>query len=356
MGKKTILHCIYSLGRGGAETMLLATLKELTEYNHVVVTLADDNHFAHLPGNCRHISLGMKNTKQLPLLRNNFRKLIRMEKPVLVHSHLYWPTILCRVSVRKEIPLVTTIHTSVGSAGDYKKKYIRLLDKYSFRKRPSYIIAVSEGVLKDYISLIPASSQQAEVIYTFVDEEKIQHKINLDTEGRFRFVCTGALRVQKNMERLIQLWPDEHNGFDLDIYGDGPLKTSLEKMAAGQTAVKLKGEVDNIEEVLPQYDGYISGSAVEGFSLSILEAMGTGIPLLLNDIASFREQCGETATYFHIQVSKEGFLETLQKFQSQSALRAEMAMKALELFQQNYSRIKHINALRNIYNNQINAH
>ena len=43
--KKTILHIINYLGRGGAEVMLVKVLKELKEYNNIVVTLNPENHF-----------------------------------------------------------------------------------------------------------------------------------------------------------------------------------------------------------------------------------------------------------------------------------------------------------------------
>jgi hypothetical protein len=45
MQKKTIVHIIQSLGRGGAETMLVTVLKNLTNYNNIVVTLEATNHF-----------------------------------------------------------------------------------------------------------------------------------------------------------------------------------------------------------------------------------------------------------------------------------------------------------------------
>ena len=37
MAKKTVLHIIYDLGRGGAEMMLVKVIKELTEYNNIII-------------------------------------------------------------------------------------------------------------------------------------------------------------------------------------------------------------------------------------------------------------------------------------------------------------------------------
>ena len=43
--KRTILHIIDYMGRGGAEVMLVKVLKELKEYHNIVVTLNPQNHF-----------------------------------------------------------------------------------------------------------------------------------------------------------------------------------------------------------------------------------------------------------------------------------------------------------------------
>ena len=41
--KKTILHIIDNLGRGGAETMLVTVVKQLSAYNNIIVTLYPEN-------------------------------------------------------------------------------------------------------------------------------------------------------------------------------------------------------------------------------------------------------------------------------------------------------------------------
>lgn len=43
--KKTILHIIDNLSRGGAETMLVAVTKNLPDYHNIIVTLNEVNEF-----------------------------------------------------------------------------------------------------------------------------------------------------------------------------------------------------------------------------------------------------------------------------------------------------------------------
>ncbi|MBC8033315.1 MAG: glycosyltransferase, partial [Chitinophagaceae bacterium] len=143
--KKTIVHIIYNLGRGGAETMLVATLKELNEYNNILVTLYPDNHFGTDLPCSKYICLGVRSLPLLPLYSLKLRKIIRDNKADMVHSHLFWPTFLSRLAVPKNIPLVTTIHAFIASSVEYKRWYIKWLDQFSYRMRKNIIIAVAKG-------------------------------------------------------------------------------------------------------------------------------------------------------------------------------------------------------------------
>jgi L-malate glycosyltransferase len=78
------------------------------------------------------------------------------------------------------------------------------------------------------------------------------------------------------------------------IVGDGPQLSELESLSAnlGLTQrVKFIGAVDN--PGLPKYlnasDLYVSPSHSDGTSLSLLEAMGCGLPVVVTDIESIRE-------------------------------------------------------------------
>ncbi|MGI8582248.1 MAG: glycosyltransferase, partial [Chitinophagaceae bacterium] len=115
MNKKTILHIIYNLGRGGAETMLVTIVKELTDYNNIVVTLFPHNHFKDKLRSDKYYCLGLTSIIHLPLARNSLRKIIKENNVDIVHSHLFWPTILARMATPKNIPLITTIHAFIAT-------------------------------------------------------------------------------------------------------------------------------------------------------------------------------------------------------------------------------------------------
>ncbi|MEO7265730.1 MAG: glycosyltransferase family 4 protein [Ferruginibacter sp.] len=348
--KKTIVHCIYNLGRGGAETMLVGVLKELKDYNNIVVTLFDDNRFGEKLECDKYICLNLRSLYSLPLAAGKLKNIIKENKAAIVHSHLFWPTLLARYATPKSIPLITTIHTSIASSNDYRKWHTRWLDKLSYRSRPSTIIAVSDAVLQDYFSLLKLKPGKHYVLHTFAGDSGIQQKISWTAGPTFKFISTGALRKQKNYAFLIDAFSMlKLQPVELHIYGSGPQQNVLEDLIESKTVkVFLMGEVENVYEILAGYDGYISASELEGFSLSILEAMAAKLPLLLSDIPSFREQCDNSAIYFDLN-DNQALVTKIKSFVINRERREIKAEQAFRRFNENYTLPQHVKALREIY-------
>ena len=165
MQKKTILHFIYSLGRGGAETMLVQVLKELKEYNNIVVTLYEDNHFVNELECSEYICLNKHSLLGIPASILKFRQLVKKYNPDLVHSHLILPNFVARIGTPSRIPLISTIHNSISHDFDYKKWFIRWLDKFTYHSRKSVIIAVSKVAMIDYVTFLKVKPKNIYLLY-----------------------------------------------------------------------------------------------------------------------------------------------------------------------------------------------
>ena len=71
-----------------------------------------------------------------------------------------------------------------------------------------------------------------------------------------------------------------------DIYGKGKDEDRLKKLIEDNDAkgyISLKGH-QNLDDVYVQYDAYLSASTSEGFGLSLLEAIGSGLPIIGFDV------------------------------------------------------------------------
>jgi len=351
--KKQIVHFIFNLSRGGAETMMVRVIRELPEYEHVVVTLFPGNNFGDELQCKKWICLNIKSLIALPLAFFKFRKLVKTEKPDLVHTHLFWPTLVARLSLPKKIPLITTIHAFIATSVEYRHWYIRFLDRLTYQFRKSIIIVVAKGALEEYFSFLKLKPYKAYALYTFVDVDRfnVAHATPAKTGDVFKLVAVGALRLQKNYPYIIDAMAlIKDKNIELDIYGTGNLKDQLQAQI-NQTGAKvfLKGEVNNIEEIIPQYDLFVMSSTFEGFSLGILEAMAMRMPLLLSDISSFKEQCEDKAWYFSLSNPQDAASQIALLSTADKNLLFEKAEAGRLRATSNFTLDQHIAGLRKIY-------
>lgn len=348
--KPTILHVIYNLGRGGAETMLVGVLKELNEYNNIVVTLSPINEFTNELECDQLICLNFPSLYHLPKAVLKLKKLVNEYKPTLVHSHLPLSNFIARLATPVKIPLITTIHTAISASIDYKKRYIRLLDRFTFFYRTSTIIAVSNQALQDYFTVLNIKKAVGTVIYTFVDGNRFINQDKKLRTANFKLVCIGSLRKNKNYDYLIEAFQGLKNtNITLDIYGQGPayhdLQTSITNTGVH---IELKGQVKNIPEILPQYDMFVMPSKYEGFSLSVLEAMAAKLPLFLSDIPSFKEQCDDCAIYFNLSDPKDFAVKLLDLMKDSSSLEL-LGNKGFNRMIHNFTLSHHVKKIKQLY-------
>ncbi|MEE5988109.1 accessory Sec system glycosyltransferase GtfA [Ligilactobacillus equi] len=97
----------------------------------------------------------------------------------------------------------------------------------------------------------------------------------LASEKHLNWVVEAVVKAKKTLPELT-----------LDIYGKGGEEETLKKLITqlgAQDYIHLKGHQD-VTEIYTQYQVYISGSTSEGFGLSLLEAIGSGLPIIGFDV------------------------------------------------------------------------
>ena len=351
--KKTVVHFIHDLGRGGAEMMLVKVIKELKDYNNIVVTLSPKNHFENELQCDKYYCLNLRSILFFPLAVLQLKKIITENKVDIVHSHLFWPTFIARLATPGKIPLITTIHAFISNSIEYRKKYMRILDKLTYRLRKNVIVAVADGALEEYFSELNLTPHKAYSLYTFVDLHEI-NSINETAEvkdkSKVRVVAVGALRAQKNYRYLLEAFKKlKDEDIILDIYGEGNLQNELENtISENDLKINLKGEIKNVVPELRKYDLFVMSSTFEGFSLSVLEAMASQTPLLLSDIKSFREQCADTAVYFNLDDVND-FVSKIKSLSKNKLQLMQIAGQARERVTKNFTLDIHMKGLRSIY-------
>lgn len=115
-------------------------------------------------------------------------------------------------------------------------------------------------------------------------------------EHEVAIVMVGRLWRQKNPECLvraaIRLLKDGHNTARFYLIGDGELRESLEKLVREhglEHAICFLGWRDDVDKLLGAMDVFVLPSRWEGMPLAILEAMASGLPVVVSDIPGNRD-------------------------------------------------------------------
>ena len=112
-----------------------------------------------------------------------------------------------------------------------------------------------------------------------------------------RLVFAGRLTDQKDplfaLTLVRRLMADGDRPVRLDIVGDGPLRGDLERELVRNPAlaavVRVVGFVPSLGPVFADADVFVAPARFEGLPFTPLEALASGLPLVLSDIAPHRE-------------------------------------------------------------------
>ena len=302
---ETLLHIIDNLSIGGAEILLKNTIDSLPEFEHIVVYLnegPDQKIFDSKK--IKYYNLNHTGWASLPATILKLRNLVRSESPLLVHSHLIISTLVARLSVPATIPLVSTLHSELSMDAFSQNKLSLWLEKLTLKKRHS-LVAVSNHVMQDYLKSVSFSGKKF-VLYNFLTDVFFDGPKKKSPATFLKCVAVGNLKTAKNYDYLLDIF--KHPGLTnihLDIYGTGDLEAALQdKINKEKLPVTLKGNGSDPHVFLKEYDLFIQASSHEGFGLSVIEAMASGLPVLLSDIPVFREVTNNHAHFFPLNNAK----------------------------------------------------
>lgn len=128
-----------------------------------------------------------------------------------------------------------------------------------------------------------------------------------------KILCVGRLVEQKNYEYLINEFKLSKNNLEIDIIGEGHLKSKLLKLSnINQLKINFIGNVkhDQLLKIYQNYKFYILPSLYEGNPKTLLEAMGSGCIVLASNIENNLEVISDKVTGFIFDL-KQGHLFNL---------------------------------------------
>jgi glycosyltransferase involved in cell wall biosynthesis len=326
------------------------SIELLPEFDHTVVSLAplvNDKNVANITS-AEVVSLDHTGWKSLPRSMIKLRRIIRKQKPLLVHSHLFYSTICARLAVPSGIPLISSLHSLYSRDAFSKNKKSLLAERFTLRDRHA-IIAVSKGVLKDYLDYVPFKGKSF-ILHNFLPSGMFVQQPEIQENEQARFIAIGNLKEAKNYPFLLQVFRClKKENVRLDIYGTGYMQQELQEVIdKEELPIKLCGWAVDLPSILRRYDYFIQASSHEGFGISVIEAMASGLPVFLSDIPVFKEITNGNAHFFPLndpKLAAQLIWKNIKDTQSTTRIVSE----GLEYVRKQYSADLYHNRLLQIY-------
>ncbi len=248
----------------------------------------------------------------------------------------------------------------------YKKQDLYQLKYWTMTSAmgASKILTISEHSKKDICSLYAVSPDKVVVTYPGYDKDRFSPKVK---PGKFKgkyFVFLGTLQPKKNIERLVEAFSRiEDDSIKLVIVGminegrGGWMNQSIfdkVKDLRLEDRVIFTGYVPD-NEVPGIFKGalaYVLPSLYEGFGIPPIEAMATGVPVVVSKVSSLPEICGEAAIYienpYDIDSIKRGLDHVLKMTKTEREKRVDLGEKWVKRYNWEDTAKKTLEVLKNV--------
>ncbi len=210
----------------------------------------------------------------------------------VLHCHQYSSFIYGRIAALRHPPL-RIVYTEHGRLSDAPPSAKRRLVNPILSLFPGSIVAVSRD-LRDYLVESGFPRRRVGVLFNGIQPGRpadatarglVRQSLGLDTT-KFTVGTVARLNPVKDLGLLLEAFGSLfrcHPEVALVIVGDGPDRRTLERNAQDlgcAAGVHFIGHRDDARQLLPALDVYVNCSITEGMSVTILEAMAAGLPVV----------------------------------------------------------------------------
>ncbi len=317
---------ISELGVGGAEVVAVTLATAAAARGHdVVVASGPGHHIDQLRhAGVQHLPVPLVGRNPVDLARTVAR-LRSVARPDLVHAPNPKATLLARLAVGGEVPVLTTLH---GVPTAERARAARILRWASDR-----VVAVSPHVA-DGLARDGFPEVRTDVVTNAVQplpsypRALARAELGLPQDVLVG-LCPARMVDQKRHDLLVEAWSWIGDRAVLLLAGDGPRRADVDaavrRLGLGPS-VRLLGERPDMARLLAASDFLVLPTDWEGLPISVLEAFAAGVPVVASRVAGLVEHFAG-AVRFVEPGSVGSLVEGLHEVLGSPALRSGLAAR-----------------------------
>lgn len=347
-----VVHVVGQLRMGGMEKLLLEfghhADRERFELRFVSLesrgVLADELEALGWPVTALEMSPGIRFGTVFQLYR-----LLHEWNSDVVHCHntrsLFHGGLAARLARVKRV-----VHTRHGQ--DFQIKWTGKLAFALATRTADSVVCVSHdsaaGAVSDGIS-----PNRVKTVWNGIDCERFARA---DVTGTGPIIAVGRLSPEKDFATMLHaaaLVAREDPQFQLWIAGDGVCRAQLDELVKElklESNVQLLGEVRDIPNLLRQGRAFAMSSRTEGISLTLLEAMAAGLPIVATHVGGNPEVVVDGVTGVLVPAGDRVRLATeLARMWIDPARRLSMGLAGRERVERHFSVRTMVSAYERLY-------
>jgi glycosyltransferase involved in cell wall biosynthesis len=299
---------------------------------------------------------------------------IREQGPDIVHTHRLKENILGSLAalLAGNRPTIRTVHGAPEHRPPWwrvPKHILFTLDRIVARLLQKRIISVSVELKKRLQGQFPPS--KIRVIENGIDLDTVQRQSRKEwsfpDSGEKQFIVgfAGRLVPVKRVDLMLRAAAylrinHPQIGICFLVYGDGPLRASLEKLNSelGTTdRVHFRGPSDDIAERIREMNALIVTSDHEGLPMVVLEAMALQVPVIAHAAGGLPELLdnGVCGILVH-EHNPAGYANAILDLTSNPDKQTQLAAAGLERVRERYSAERNAEAYYKEYVDLVTIH
>ncbi|SCX95296.1 glycosyltransferase [Flavobacterium anhuiense] len=373
MNKIKVAHILHSVG--GVDVSLRQILHNLDTENfeNIVIHGNSDTQNEFVDKDAKPIGY-----YRLPIYREiSFRydlsailkawKIIRKEKPDLIHSHSTKGGVIGRIV--GFLTGVKVLHTpqafSFLSAESKTKRSFFLKIEKLLSKGKTVLVASSQSELNRAVNEVGFPKSKTNLFNNAIEPIEKIYDLSIPKTWPDQYLCTvGRPCYQKNIEELIEVLYELNKIVDvhLVILGLGHHADHIRQVEDLIEKLNLKNKVtllnwttrEDVLNIISKSKIYLSTARYEGLPYSVIESLALSIPSIVSDCDGNRDLIVNNYNGYCIKENNTvEFSKKINVLLQDEKLYNEFSKNAKETFEKNHNIYKKIKDLESIYREQL---
>lgn len=332
-----IIQVVPYFGLGGAEIMCENLVYELKTLGHQVIAISLFDTQTPITERLKENGidvryLGKKRGFDVSVYKK-LRIIFSEEKPDVIHTHIHTTQYVFPIAKKMHIKVIHTVHSVATKEAS---KLLQIFNGIFYRRFNVVPVALSNNIRCTIRDVYHLKTDEIPVVFNGVDLSKCRVKDDYSSNGVFKIVHVGSFLEVKNHIGMINAFEIFHNKYpnsELHLIGDGERRVCVEKFVRDKNLnnfIIFHGFQSNVHEFLHDMDVFTLPSLYEGVPMSIVEAMGSALPIVATKVGGVPDMLDENSALL-VPVEVEAIAEAYERYYKNPELRKLHGESAFKL-------------------------